>query len=481
VTNDTTDTAERVVTALTASEVARDSRSVLVAGPRDRRFTGVSIDSRTAREGELFVAIRGPRNDGHDFLDAAISKGAGGVLVDEQFRLPSSWPEDRCLLRSADSHFALKNLAAGVRRRWGGSLVGITGSMGKTTTKEFCGQLLESTYRVFHSPGNLNNLFGLPLALLGVGQDHQVGIFEMGMSEKGEIAEMCRIAAPEVGVVTNIAPVHLESMGSVEAIAEAKNELVQSLPSDGCLVYNADDPLVCAMAERFGGEQISFGTAEGASVRARHIELTRLCATQFLLDVRGSTYPVAIPLGGLHYVMNTLAAVALSNRYGIDPGRLVHVLGELRPAAMRGGILRFRAGFTVIDDSYNSNPRALAGMIATLSGADGFSRRILIAGEMLELGPAAASLHRECGREAARAGIDVVVAIQGTAGEIAAGAVEAGLRPEVVHFFDDVAAATDFVRELLTAGDLALIKGSRGVHLEKLVESLRIGNSLEVV
>jgi len=345
--------------------------------------------------------------------------------------------------------------------------------MGKTTTKEFAAQVLQSKLGVYRTPGNYNNLFGLPLALFGLNSIHDIGIFEMGMSAPGEIAEMCRIAAPSVGIVTNIAPVHLAFFNSLEEIARCKGELIEALPYDGMLVYNADDPLVSALADRFPGTKFSFGFSEKADVRADQIEVAGLEKTRFRLWCAGAALKAAIPFAGSHYVMNVLPGVVLASQYAIAPERIVESLAVLRQPAMRGQILRFREGFTVIDDSYNSNPRALMQMIEVLAGVPSFARRILVAGEMLELGKEADSLHFECGVFAANRKLDLVVGIQGAAREIVRGAVEYGLPESQARFFQEVDAAKDFINGEVRKQDLVLVKGSRGVHTEKIVQSMR--------
>lgn len=466
-----------VMAHMTVAQVETATGGVLVSGSKSASLSGVSIDSRTLRPSELFIAIRGARNDGHDHVPAALQKGASGVVVDFRYEIPEGFPANKILLRVENTHEALKDLAAYVRRQWRGSLVGITGSMGKTTAKEFMAQVLQTEFSVYRSPGNHNNLFGLPLAIFGLSPEDHIGIFEMGMSAPDEIAEMCRIALPDVGVITNVAPVHLEFFDSVEAIARAKSELAQGLAAGGTLIYNADDPLVCGIAGSFSGDKISFGLSASADIRAEEVEITGLMETRFRLVCDGAGRRAVIHLCGAHYVMNALPAVALARRYTIDIEQIVESLRHLRQAHMRGQILRFREGFTVIDDSYNSNPWALTQMIDTLIRIPRHQRRILVAGEMLELGKDAESLHRQCGARAAESGIDILVGVQGAAREIARGAAAAGMPDTRVYFFTEVNPASDFVCRNVQPGDLVLIKGSRRVHLEKMVQALRAAHT----
>lgn len=460
------------MTRLSAAQVQAGTGGALVAGSGGTLLTGVSIDTRTLRPGDLFFAIRGPNQDGHRFIPAALSAGALGVVAERGYRHPGPFPPECVLIEVDDTHRALKSLAGSVRSRWSGTLVAVTGSMGKTTTRQFAAELLGAEFPVHQTPGNFNNLYGLPLALCGLGPHHRMGIFEMGMSAAGEIAEMCRIARPQVGILTNVAPVHLEFFDSVDSIARAKAEMVESLPPDGLLVYNADDGRVGAIAASYRGEKISFGFAPSADVRAADIRLIGPEETRFELACPGYSGPAGLPFAGAHFVMNALPGVALALRYGIEPGKVVEGLRGLPRVAMRGGILRFREGFAAIDDSYNSNPRALMQMIDTLSEMPCFSRRILVAGEMRELGEGSAGLHFECGLHAARRGVDLVVGVGGAAAEIVRAAVESGMPRPRARFFGDADAAAGFVTECVQPGDLVLIKGSRGVHMERIVGSL---------
>lgn len=457
---------------ITALQVESSTGGLLLSGLRASPVTGISIDTRTLLPGDLFFAIRGPRNDGHDHIGSALEKGACGAVVDTRYAA-AGFPADRLLLQVEDTHRALKDLATDVRRLWRGSLVAVTGSMGKTTTKEFATQILQTEFSVYRSPGNFNNLFGLPLAIFGLGADDHIGIFELGMSAPGEIAEMCRIARPDIGILTNVAPVHLEFFASIEEIARAKGELIAGLPPDGTLIANADDPLVSALAAPYAGRKITFGLSERADVRAHDIETAGLYETRFRITAQGVTWRALIPLAGAHYVLNALPAVALADYYRVPMEQVVESLGHLKQTQMRGQILRFAEGFSVIDDSYNSNPRALMRMIETLSQVPSFNRRVLVAGEMLELGAESASLHRQCGAWAAHCGIGLVVGIQGAAAEIVRGASEGGLAADRARFFAEVERAVDFVASAVQAGDLVLIKGSRGVHLERVVQALR--------
>jgi len=464
---------EYVVSQLKAIEIADCTGGQVAEGSGNLSFAGVSIDTRTLHSGELFFSIRGPRHDGHQFIPGALSGSARGVVAASDYTYPEAFPPQKVLIKVNDTHQALKDLATAVRNRWAGKAIGLTGSMGKTTTKEFAAQMLASACTVYRSPGNYNNLYGLPLAIFGLRSDDSVGIFEMGMSEPGEIAEMCRIAAPTIGIITNVAPVHLEFFNSLESIADAKAELVEALPADGTLIYNRDIPLVRNIAARFGGRKISYGLSRGADFCADEIEIISPEKTCFRLLYGGIDMIATIPLAGTHYVVNALPAIALGHLYGLAPERIVETLSRLEATSMRGRILRFSEGFTVIDDSYNSNPEALKSMIEVLSRLPKFQRRILVAGEMLELGTASKSLHHECGVFAARAQLDEIIGVRGDAREIVRAACESGMNDKQARFFQDVAEVSDFLKKEMRDGDLVLIKGSRGVHMETVIEDMR--------
>ena len=458
---------------LTAGQIESDVKGTVKRGERGVVFTGVSIDSRTVAPGEIFFAIRGPRMDGHKFIADIPARGALGAVAADDYIPPDELPDNFIVIRVADTHEALKSLARSVRLAWNGKLAAVTGSVGKTTTREFAYQLLNTRFRAYQTPGNYNNLFGLPLALFGLSSEHEVGIFEMGMSAAGEIAEMCRIALPETGILTNIAPAHLEFFESLEQIAEAKGELVDGLSPDGTLVYNADDPLVAKLAGRFIGKKISFGQSKGADIHAAGIEIRGLGETRFRLSNGSAAVDAALPFAGEHYVMNALPGVALALSLGMALEEIVPALGQLRQAEMRGRLLSFLEGFAVIDDSYNSSPRALQSMIGVIASLPGFSRRVVFAGEMLELGADAPRLHFECGKFAAKRGIDMIIGVAGNAGEIVRAASNSGTGKIIARFFETSEEAAKFAVENIRTGDIVLVKGSRGVHMEKIVSFIK--------
>jgi len=458
------------------------SRALGVAVPPGlspvERVAGVSIDSRAVGRGQLFVAIRGPRHDGHDFVAAALQAGAGAALVATD-RI-SSYPEEiRSRVFSVpDTLAALQELARAVRRAWGKQIAAVTGSVGKTTTKEILAALLGAKFRVLKSEGNLNNEYGLPLTLLRLEPEDKAAVVELGMSHRGELRRLAEIAEPEVGVVTRVAPVHLEFFSSIDEIALAKRELIEGLAGqDRVAVLNADDPRVSRFAEVARGRVLTFGCSPAAQFRAEKIQDHGAAGSEFEFVGPGERARLTLALPGRHSVENALAALAAASVWGLTAADAANVLRDIKVGEMRGRLLQFAAGLALINDSYNSNPVALAAMIELLANTGDaktgiYRRRILAAGEMLELGPNSAKLHREAGRCAASRKLDCVVAVQGNAVEIVNGAIEAGMPASQAHFFDDSTAAAAFLADFVRPGDLLLVKGSRGVKMERIVEAL---------
>jgi UDP-N-acetylmuramoyl-tripeptide--D-alanyl-D-alanine ligase len=373
-----------------------------------------------------------------------------------------------------DTLDALQELARAVRTRWGRRLAAVTGSAGKTTTKEILAALLAARFRVLKSEGNLNNEYGLPLQLLRLEETDDAAVVELGMSHAGELKRLTEIARPDVGVVTRVAPVHLEFFASVDEIALAKRELIEGLVGrESVAVLNADDPRVARFAEVAPGRVVTFGISARADFRAEKIEDRGLQGTEFDFISAGSRTRLSLPLAGRHNISNALAALAAASVWGIGAAEAKEVLPKLEATGMRGRVLQYGAGFTVINDCYNSNPVALAAMAELLANTPAAGRHILAAGEMLELGPTSAELHREAGRAAASVGkLDWIVGVQGDAGSFVRGAVDAGHPAARAKFFASSGEAGAFIENLLERGDVLLVKGSRGVKMERIVEAL---------
>lgn len=433
--------------------------------------TRYSIDSRTIAPGELFFAVKGERFDGHDFVGGAFTRGAVAAVVSrERLEAVRSMGGSHPLLVVDDPLKALQQLAAAVRRHWGKRVIGITGSAGKTTTKEAVAKVLSASFSVLKSQGNLNNAFGLPLQLLKLEPSHEVAVIEMGMSNAGEIKALGYIAAPDWGVITNVGSAHAQNFpDGIAGIARAKYELVESLPLDGTAFLNCDDAYVSQFGRDFHGKVIYFGRGPCADPKAESIEA--LGAEGQRIEVRAGEQHATLDLRllGEHNVANALAGIAVGVEAGIPLETCCEVLAELRPEDKRGQIVTV-GGATVINDCYNCNPEALRAMIDTLTampvGEGG--RRILVAGAMLELGPESAALHAACGRAAAMAGIDLIVGVSGDARALADAAREMGAE---TIFFETPEQAGEWLRSAAHAGDVVLLKASRGVRLERALDA----------
>jgi len=424
---------------------------------------GYSIDSRTVGPGQLFFAVKGERLDGHDFVEQALEKGAVAAVVREDQL--GRYPTKARLLTVEDTLVALQTLATAVRKRWGKPLIAVTGSAGKTTTKEAIAHVLSARFRVLKSEGNFNNHFGLPLMLLKLEPEYDVAVIEMGMSHAGEIRALAKIAQPEIGVVTNVAPVHLEFFDSLAGIARAKYELVESLPARGTAVLNADDDYVSQFGRDFKGKVVMYGTRAAADVRAEAIQSKGREGVEFDVVIGGVREHATLPLVGEHNVLNALAAVAVGLERGLKPSEAVAALGSLVPADKRGQVLQV-GNITVINDCYNSNPKALDAMVDALAAIPA-KRRIVVAGEMLELGSAGEEMHRQAGLHIADKRIDVLLGVRGLAEAMVGAARQAGIRAEFVAASEE---AGEWLAREARDGDLVLLKASRGVKLEKAIE-----------
>lgn len=461
---------------LTLAEAAIGAGAVLeapssIANAGSLQVSGYSIDSRTVVQGELFFAVRGDRLDGHDFVVAALERGAVAALVSRA--KVASLPDAALaapLLIAEDPLFALQALATQVRRQWGRRVVAITGSAGKTTTKEAVAAALGAKFNVLKSRGNLNNGFGLPLQLLRLEPEHEIAVVEMGMNHAGEIAALARTAAPDWGVVTNVGTAHIENFAEGQAgIARAKFELVAALPANGVAFLNCDDPYVSQFGRDFLGRVVYFGA--GPCADPQYVEgsedLNGLHVKYRAGEHEGR---FTLHLLGFHNASNAMAGLAVALEAGVPLDDAVAAISTLTAGDKRGEVLELN-GATILNDSYNSNPEALRSMIRTLAARPAH-RRILVAGEMLELGEHGPELHVACGRAAAEAGIDLVAGVQGNAVHIAATACTLGVGS---LFLPDAEAAGHWLLQTLQPGDVILIKGSRGVHLERTIEILRNG------
>jgi UDP-N-acetylmuramoyl-tripeptide--D-alanyl-D-alanine ligase len=452
---------------LAADELGAITGGTLVARS-DRLIRGGAVDSRAVEPGNLFVALPGERTDGHLFVAAALAAGAAGVLV---ARLPDGvdiTAADATVVQVDDPLAALQAVASAWRARFDPLVVGITGSIAKTSTKEAVAAVLAAAMPTLRNEGNLNNEIGLPLTVLRLGPEHRAAVLEMGMYVGGEIADLARIGRPEIGVVTAVQAVHLSRIGTIEAVAQAKGELVEALPADGVAVLNADDERVLAMASRTAAEVVTYGFAASADVRAEQVESRGAEGMAFDVISRAGRRPVVIPTLGRLAVHNALAAAAVGLSAGLPIDTVAAALAGGWSAPHRGQLFR-AGGVTIVDDSYNASPWAVVAALELLGGMAG--RRIAVLGEMLELGDEHDAGHARVGAAAADVADRLIVVGEGAA-QIARGARDAGLSRDAVVQVGDRAAALDALRSLLVPGDVVLVKASRGIALDLLVDEL---------
>lgn len=456
----------------TARDVVVWSGGTLFQGSGDARFDAVSIDSREIAAGALFIAIRGPNHDAHDFLETASSAGAAGLLIEGGRSLPASIKPDCAVVAVDDTTRALAHVAAGHRAGFTGALVAITGSNGKTTTKEMCATILAERAPCLRNVGNLNNQFGLPLTLLSREAHHESVVVEIGMNHRGEVAALAAIARPTVGVITNVGVAHIEHLGSREEIAREKGDLVASLTKDGVAVLNADDPRVAAAAERTEARVVSFGLDAAALVRAEAVRLLPEGGFAFrLVAPAGSTDITVLGLGSVT-VPNALAAAAAAMAAGASLDEVRHGLANYRPLGGRMERLALPGGGVLVNDSYNANPQSMQEALRSLVARSGGKRALAVLGEMGELGDLAARAHREIGALAAELDLDGLFTLGAHGRELADGAIAAGMdaaRIYVATDHDDLAAR---VTAALRPEDWVLVKGSRAARMERVVNLL---------
>ena len=459
---------------LNLQEVARAIGAA--ADPPPLEVSGWSVDTRTQNPGDVYFALRGPNHDGHDFLAAAIEKGAAAVVVERSpgdvraslgcTRRPRGhplMPPEQLVVPDAER--ALQALASWAREKWGGRVIAVTGSAGKTTTKDAIAHLLETELSTGKTTGNFNNHVGVPLSLLRLPDTCRAGVIEMGMNHTGEIRRLAEIAKPDIGVVTNVGYAHLEFFDSIEGIAAAKRELIEGLPPDGVAVLNGDDPRVSRFGDVHPGRTVTFGFSEESEVRAENVEFGATVFRGNAARFRALGVDFESPMSGRHAVMNLLAAIAVAHVFEIPAERLRAAVASFTVGDMRGQRTLHR-GIVIWNDCYNSNPEAAQSMLDVLCETPA-TRRIAVLGEMLELGLSRDELHRQVGRYAAGRGVDLLIGVHGAARAMVEAARQAG---GDAQFFEDPVEAGDRARQVARSGDAVLFKGSRGVKVEKALE-----------
>lgn len=455
---------------LTAGMVANATGGHVVAGAETEVFHGVSTDSRTIEPGALFVALKGDRFDGHAFVADALARGAAGLLVSDAITVT----RDSVVIEVQDTLAALQRLGHEIRRRSGARVIAITGSAGKTSTKEITAELLATEYDVYRNRGNLNNHIGLPLSLTELVHGQQIAVVELGMNHAGEIRTLVAIAEPDVRVWTNVGDAHIGFFGSREAIAAAKAEILEQATKETLVVANADDPLVMAHVSRFPGRRTTFGEAAGADVRATNVVDRGFDGTRADVVTASTSLELDVPLPGRAQLSNVLAAVAVALEFQVPVSKIEERVDGLAAVARRGAVTRLASGVRLVDDSYNASPAAMAAALTTLAMTKTSGRRVAVLGEMLELGDHARALHESAGRTAASSGVNELVVIGGPAADgLAEGAASAGFARARIHRFADSASAADAVARLVAPGDVVLVKGSRGTRTDLVADRLK--------
>lgn len=459
---------------LTLGWVAEVTGGRVVSGDAARPVGQVVRDSREVQPGDLFVALRGPRFDGHAFLAEVAARGAAGAIVARGADgTRDAGRSGFGVIEVGDTVAALQDLAHAVRTSVATRVVAITGSAGKTTTKDAIAELLSTRFRVVRNQGNLNNHIGLPLSLMQLRSGPDAAVMELGMSRAGEISRLVAIAEPDVRVWTNVGDAHLGFFTSPDAIADAKAEILERAGAGTLLVCNADDPRVMTRVRAFPGRTLTFGIEAPAAVQAKAVEDLGLDGMRARVETPAGARVIETPLLGRGNLANVLAATAVALDFGIPLDDIVAVAARLRPAERRGVVLRLPGGITIVDDSYNSSPAALARALDVVARARPAGRRVLVLGEMLELGAHAIALHERCGRSAARAGADLLYTIGGEpARALAEAAVAAGMPARAVHHVATSAEAAPVVVSAVRPGDLVLVKGSRGTRTDLVVDAL---------
>ena len=458
--------------ALQAGWVASAMGGSLVAGDVSQTLADVSIDTRTLSPGDLFVAIRGERFDGAQFATAAIGGGAAGVVVPRGW-MAATGAQRIAVIEVDDTTAALQALARAIRRASGTKVVAITGSAGKTTTKEATSELLSTRYRVIRNRGNFNNHIGLPLSLMELRRRPEIAVVELGMNHAGEISTLVRVAEPDVRVWTNVGDAHVGFFTSVDAIADAKAEIFEGARASDLLVANADDPRIAARTPSFAGRISTFGIDAEAAVRAVSIVDRGIDGVSARVATPRGAVQLTTALVGRGNLSNVLAAIAVALEFDVPMDDIAAAAARLRPASHRGEVMRLPGGVTVIDDSYNANPTATKGALEVLASSPA-SRRIAVIGELLELGDQSAELHAMVGRAAARAGIDLLLTVGNRpAGALGDAAVAAGMNAAHVRHVATSDEAADAAAAFVRAGDLVLVKGSRGIRTDRVVDRLK--------
>lgn len=454
---------------LKCSEIIKATGGTLISGKAYTEFRNISTDSRKISAGDLFIPIIGEKFDGHDFVSSSLESGASGSLTQKDIN-PAG---DKVIIKVQDTLRALQDIARYYRAKFNIPFVGITGSVGKTSTKEMVASVLDQKYNVLKTSGNLNNEIGLPLTIFSLDSQHEVGVVEMGMSGFGEISRLTSVAKPDIAIITNIGLSHIEKLGSRQNILKAKMEILEGLHKDGLVVLNGDDNLLHGMKGLLKFRTVFYGMEEGLDYQAYNVKTLGENGTDFEITLGSHDYKVHVPVPGIHNVYNALAAIAAGLELGVPMNRIVDGIAEFSPGKMRLNILQ-QNGIKIINDAYNASPQSMEAAIDVLKDISGNGRTIAVLGDMLELGDWAEKAHKDVGEYAVSKAIDYIVTVGKMGGIIAESAVKAGADPAKVVSFNTNNDVIDFLKSFVCRGDVVLIKGSRGMKMEQIAEGLTI-------
>ena len=457
----------------TAAQVLKATGGVLLSGEQENTFYGITTDSRQISQGNLFIALAGDNFDGHDFLHSALEQGAAGILVQDEKKVKiTSFNKNAVIIKVDDTLMALGDLAQDYRKRFPVPVIGLTGSSGKTTTKEMMAAIIGRRKNILTTAGNLNNLIGLPQTLFRLNEKHDLAILEMGANTRGEIKRLTQIAAPDIGLITNIGPAHLAGFGSVDIVREEKGDLFFNMAPTGTAIVNIDDEAVRIVAERWQGRRITFGMSLDADVTAKDIEKNGARGVRFNLVIGDKVNKVEMKIVGIHHVYNALAAAAAAWAAGIDCKTIAEGLAEFQPVSGRMQMIKLQNCAFVLDDSYNANPASVREALMTLKDLKNHHSGYVFLGDMLELGAAADEMHRKIGILMATIGVNAVFLKGDFSAATAAGAMEGGMLPQNIFFLSRDEDGMQFLKKNLKKGDWVLVKGSRRMKMEKIVTQI---------
>jgi len=440
----------------------------ILQGSPSLSFQKFNIDSRLTEPGELFFALIAKRN-GHDFVSSAVNKGALGAVVSQKITLPN---KDIALIQVKDTLEALQKLARKVLFEHPAKVIGITGSIGKTTTKEFTFRLLSRNLNVLKSEGNFNTQLGVPLSILRLTDHHEAAVLEMALSAPGEIRTLTRIAPPDIAVITNISPVHLQFFKSIDEIASAKKEILEGTKNNGIAVLNGDDLLIKKIAEDWEGKRLSFGLSEECDIRAQNIQKIGWKGMSLELRYGQRKEKISLPFLYESHLYNFLAAAAIGSALSVPFEDILTQISTLKPFSDRGTLVRLGKNIKLIDDSYNSNPAALMGVLKELVHLPS-RRKVAVLGDMLELGEKEVEYHIQAGKQVAKWGWDILMTVGPLGLHLVDGALSSGMQPDQIFSFKDSDEAAEEIWPLIQEGDLVLVKGSRKIKTEKIIEKLK--------